>query len=694
MTITDVTSIPELSSDHNPVLFEVCLDNFTAPALSTYAFPNWKKFQDILTNTLPGNPIINNTNDIETAINNFNFSLKNAYNNSSTFKSISKPLKTIPSVIRDKIKLKNRIRKEWQATKYPPYKSQLNKLQKEIKNELRNYNNFKWDKLLAEATPDDDSLYKIVKTHSNKNKTFHIPPIVGPMGLHYSTEDKVNLFADSLESSFQENPEPYDDDFIDLVEEKIGSYMDRNARRHTAPLTSPEEVMDIILNLNNKKAPGKDGIKNIALKSLPLNAITYITKIFNRSLQFNYFPKEWKHAQITVLPKPKKDTKFAENYRPTSLLSCLGKIYEKIILTRIIDHCDRNTIIPDFQHGFRKETSTQHQLLRVTNKIINGFNTKSYTVGIFLDVKKAFDRMWHDGLIYKMIKLKFPTYLVKIIYNYLDNRTFNVKINSTSSSIRNIAAGTPQGSILSPALYNIFTSDFPTTPSVSVCLFADDAAILCNSITADQAVRTSQSYLSQLETWLIKWRIAINTEKTNALIFRKRRANTMPPPLKLFDEPINWTFQTSYLGIILNDNLTYQPHFNDVKQKYWTKHFSLIELLGKKSKLSLKNRIFIYKTYLRPMLTYGCAIWGAAANNHLNDMQRLQNKVLRAPIFIPRSVLHEELCVEPMHTLIANFHSSIPYHSNPTINSQNYFCNLPPSTHRMPHRSSNISPSF
>ncbi|GFX84207.1 RNA-directed DNA polymerase from mobile element jockey [Trichonephila clavipes] len=116
MTITDVTSIPELSSDHNPVLFEVCLDNFTAPALSTYAFPNWKKFQEILTNSLP----------------------------------------------------------------------------------------------------------------------------VGPMGLHYSTEDKVNLFADSLESSFQENPEPSDDDFIDQVEEKIENYMDRNARRHTAPLTSPD----------------------------------------------------------------------------------------------------------------------------------------------------------------------------------------------------------------------------------------------------------------------------------------------------------------------------------------------------------------------------------------------------------------------------------------------------------------------
>ncbi|GFU83082.1 RNA-directed DNA polymerase from mobile element jockey [Trichonephila clavipes] len=330
------------------------------------------------------------------------------------------------------------------------------------------------------------------------------------MGLHYSTEDKVNLFADSLESSFQENPEPYDDDFIDLVEEKIGNYMDRNARCHTAPLTSPEEVMDIILNLNNKKAPGKDGIKNIALKSLPLNAITYITKIFNRSLQFNYFPKEWKHAQITVLPKPQKDTKFAENYRPISLLSCLGKIYEKIILTRIIDHYDRNNIIPDFQHGFRKETSTQHQLLRVTNKIINGFNTKSYTVGIFLDVKKAFDRMWHDGLIYKMIKLKFPTYLVKIIFNYLDNRTFNVKINNITSSIRNIAAGTPQGSIFchphstissqatSPPLHQSPSASLPTMPQFSVIALPPTKQSELHNLTSLNLKPGSSSGESQL----------------------------------------------------------------------------------------------------------------------------------------------------------------------------------------------------
>ncbi|GFR10752.1 RNA-directed DNA polymerase from mobile element jockey [Trichonephila clavata] len=152
MTITEVSSIPELSSDHNPVLFEVSLDNFTSPALSTYAFPNWSKFQTILTNTLPGNPKISNTDDIDNAIQNFNSTFKNAFNNSSTFKTINKPISCIPSVIRDKIKIKNRLRKDWQDTKYPPYKTQLNKLQKEIKNELKNFHRAQWDKKLSEAS--------------------------------------------------------------------------------------------------------------------------------------------------------------------------------------------------------------------------------------------------------------------------------------------------------------------------------------------------------------------------------------------------------------------------------------------------------------------------------------------------------------------------------------------------------------
>ncbi|GFR00683.1 RNA-directed DNA polymerase from mobile element jockey [Trichonephila clavata] len=216
MTITEVSSIPELSSDHNPVLFEVSLDNFTSPALSTYAFPNW----------------------------------------------------------RIKLKLKIDFVKTGKILNTPPYKTQLNKLQKEIKNELKNFHRAQWDKKLSEASPDDDSLYKIVKHHSNQNSTLHIPPIVGPMGLHYSTKNKVNLFADYLESSFQENPEPYDDDFIERVEEKVDDFMHHNSRHHTAPLTSPQEVMDIILKSPNKKAPATSTIELLTSKSIAPTPVT------------------------------------------------------------------------------------------------------------------------------------------------------------------------------------------------------------------------------------------------------------------------------------------------------------------------------------------------------------------------------------------------------------------------------------
>ncbi|GFS66758.1 RNA-directed DNA polymerase from mobile element jockey [Trichonephila clavipes] len=186
----------------------------------------------------------------------------------------------------------------------------------------------------------------------------------------------------------------------------------------------------------------------------------------------------------------------------------------------------------------------------VTNLIVNGSNNETYTAGLFLDVKKAFDRMWHDGLIYKMILCKFPTYLIKIIHSYVDNSTFNVKLNNMLSSQRPILASTLQGSILSPALYNIYTSDFPTDNNITVCLFADAAAILCTRNTVEEVINLIQNCIHKLEIWLTKWRIAINTDKTHAIVFWKTRSRNSPPPLQIFNRTIEWTFVIKYFELI------------------------------------------------------------------------------------------------------------------------------------------------
>ncbi|GFW38517.1 probable RNA-directed DNA polymerase from transposon X-element [Trichonephila clavipes] len=673
-------SIFDLSSDHNPVIFSMTPNSKYKYPHNCCTFTNWEQFQNILSVTVPGNPRINNQDAIENAVQNFTHLIQDSINQSSKIKFLTHQVISIPWQTRQKITEKNRLRKLWQATRYPPVKAELNKLQREIKRELKGINEHVWDYDLEEANHNIDTLFKII--NKKKQKQILYPPLLGYRGLVYDTREKANLFADTLEESFKENKKPYSNIQIAKVNRAVRNYL-REAPHSLPPLTSPSEVCEVIWNLKNKKAPGKDNVKNIALKSLPINAITYLTKVFNKCLLHNYFPQAWKHAIITVLPKPGKNHKLAINYRPISLLSTIGKVFEKIILTRIKNFTVANEIIPKFQHGFQEKTSTSHQLLRVSNLIIGGFNNGKTTGGVFLDVEKAFDRMWHRGLIFKMIQLNFPDYIINLTHSFLTNRTFQVRIEATTSRIAHIEAGSPQGSNLSPIVYNIYTYDFPTSPLVEVCLFADDAAIISQARNPVNVRARLQTYLYRLKKWLRLWRISINTEKSKAIIFKKGQYRRKPPPLKLFQNPISWNNQVEYLGVTLDSKLTFIHHLKKITCKFKRSLASLHPLLNRKSKLSLNKKRVIYIQYLQPILTYACQIWGIAAETHLNKLQILQNKALRtildAPVYVPRRYLHKELKILPINSrikqLATKFHIQTSSHNNPTIQAQSNVIN-------------------
>ncbi|GFX64663.1 probable RNA-directed DNA polymerase from transposon X-element [Trichonephila clavipes] len=497
----------ELSSDHNPVHFVVNFNFNSSHILNCKTITNWNKYQDILSTTIAGNPPISNIEDIEKAIENFNLNIHTAINQSSKFLPTKQAFTLVPLPVRLKIREKNRLRKLWQETRYPPMKAEMNRLTREIKKDIIFIKRREWDAALVESGSSPNNVHKFI-ARMNRKPVFY-PPLLGSQGLVFGTREKADLFVDALEDSFQENRTPYDDDHIDEVDRVVKRFLRRNTPA-TPPLTSPNEICNII-----KKLDRSDQVKNIALKSLPINAITHLTKIINRCLLLNHFPKPWKHATITMLPKPKKDLKFPINFRPISLISSIAKIYEKILLSRIEKHTADNGITPDFQHGFRglrKETSTCHQLLRVANKIIHGFNHSKTTGGLFLDVEKAFDRLWHNGLIYKMILLNYPDYIIHTLADYLDGRTFQIKIDATISRTGQIQAGCPQGSNLSPILYHIYTHDFPTSPVVEICLFADDAAIISQADRPQDVQENLQKYLTKLKKWLKLWRISINTD--------------------------------------------------------------------------------------------------------------------------------------------------------------------------------------
>ncbi|GFU55340.1 RNA-directed DNA polymerase from mobile element jockey [Trichonephila clavipes] len=227
----------------------------------------------------------------------------------------------------------------------------------------------------------------------------------------------------------------------------------------------------------------------------------------------------WKTASVIPILKPGKDPTLPDSFRPISLLPVLSKITEKIIQKRLCQHLNDNDILIPQQHGFRAGLSTSHQLLRVVEYIKTGFRDRKSTGAVFLDIQKAFDRVWHVGLLYKLIKINTPPHLIKLISSFLTNRSFAVKVNNIHSTNRKINAGTPQGSSISPILFNIYVNDIPRTSQSTICMFADDTAILAQSNELQLVTHFLHKHIAKLEDWFSTWKIALNVAKTEAVFF-------------------------------------------------------------------------------------------------------------------------------------------------------------------------------
>ncbi|KFM76701.1 RNA-directed DNA polymerase from mobile element jockey, partial [Stegodyphus mimosarum] len=254
------------------------------------------------------------------------------------------------------------------------------------------------------------------------------------------------------------------------------------------------------------------------------------------------------------------------------------------------------------------DTGKHFYSIQIFKLYTDGFNWKFPTGAIFLDIAKAFDSVWHRGLIYKLIKLNFPDHGIRLIVSYLQDRSFAVKIGNSVSTRRNIFAGVPQGSVLSPYLYNIYTCDIPEDSQITIALFADDTAVMIQASTATVVQLFLQHYLNHLEKWLISWKIAVNSEKSKAIIFRKGQTNfTLPRPL-LVDVEIDWVDEVKYLGVILDKKLTFQKHRRETLKKINITLATMRPLLDRRSHMSVSNKLNSYKSILQPALLYAIPV--------------------------------------------------------------------------------------
>lgn len=357
-----------------------------------------------------------------------------------------------------------------------------------------------------------------------------------------------------------------------------------------------------------------------------------------------------------MIHKPGKSPHEASSYRPISLTPILSKLWEKIFLVRLKELMDSSDIIPKHQFGFRKQHSTIEQMHRVHHEIRRCFEMKMYCSAAFLDVQQAFDRVWHKGLLWK-VKDKLPHSLYLIIKSYLEDRLFQVKQRDARSTLREIKAGVPQGSVLGPVLYNIFTSDLPVSEDVTVATYADDVAYLASDVVPAKASDKLQHLLNETCAWMRKWRIRASAQKSNHITFALRRGNC--PPVKFGSDVLPDCVNVKYLGFNLDRRLTWTYHIKRKRDELNYKFRNLYWLMGRNSVLSADNKLLIYNVVLKPIWTYGIPLWGSASKSNVMYIQRVQNNILRtitsAPWFSRNDEIHKYLGVPTVQAEIQNF---------------------------------------
>ncbi|GFT60396.1 RNA-directed DNA polymerase from mobile element jockey [Trichonephila clavipes] len=321
-------------------------------------------------------------------------------------------------------------------------------------------------------------------------------------------------------------------------------------------------------------------------------------------------------------------------------------------MQRLNQHCAAvNFIIPQ-QCGFRPKCSTVHQLLRVTELIHSGFAKHEATGILFLDIAKAFDKIWHDGLLIKLIRLDFPAPLIKSIHSFLSHRSFRVRVDRILSSPRPIRSGLPQGSLSSPLLFTLYVNDIPQTDSSHLAMFADDTAVISQNKRFSVVISNLQHYVSSLELWLNDWKIKVNASKSACLMFTRRsRLPVGLTPVTIFGQPVPWVNVAKYLGLFLDAKLTFAYHIEQTRKKALAVHAMLKRLISRRSKLAIRHKVLLYKSIIRPVMCYGSQIFGSAGMCHLKKLHTLTNSFLRqivnAPWFIRNEVIYRDLKIKP-----------------------------------------------